>query len=235
MRRWALGAWMLLCWPAAPGDAREAEGPELWARRLREGQVEAIEVLWREVPSRTLLEAALRSPEKKVRVAGAIRAGETGALWAVDLLRELAGGRSPGVAMASRLALRQLGLGGGDRPLRSVVWPGSDPDQETRKGGRVEWTFVSRDGALAVRRHLEEAARDLGWRQDRDLAPEEIPPRCRNPFGGVFFREVYQATLSVCGGDLPGQMATLRVSVPAPQEDQARALLGILPATLDRR
>ena len=25
MRRWALGAWMLLCWPAAPGDAREAE------------------------------------------------------------------------------------------------------------------------------------------------------------------------------------------------------------------
>jgi len=226
---------MALCVLAAPGTAREVEGPDLWARRLREGQVEAVEVLWREVPSRPLLEAALRSTEKRVRIAGAIRAGETGALWAVDLLRELSGGRSPGVAMASRLALRQLGLGGGDRPLRSVVWPGADLDQETRKGGRVQWSFVSRDGALAVRRNLQAAMEDLGWQQDRDLAPEEVPPRCRNPWGGVFLRDVYRATVSVCGGDLPGQMATLRVSVSAPQEEHARTLLGIPAAGLDRR
>jgi len=233
MWRGTVGAWVLVCGLASPGSAREAEGPEQWARWLREGQVEAVEVLWREEPSRPLLEAAMQSKEKRVRIAGALRAGETGALWAVERLRGMVSDRSPGVAMASRLALRQLGLGGGDRPLRSVVWPGADPDKETRKGGRVEWAFVSRDGALALRQYLQEALKDLGWSQERTLDPQEVPSGCRNPWGGVFLRDVYRVTLSVCGGDLPGRMGTLRVSVSAPQEDRVRALLG-LPG-LDRR
>lgn len=216
--------------PAQPAESRDSPV----ARSLQEGQVETAEVLWRGVPSRELLEAALQSREKRVRIAGALRAGETESTWAVDLLREMVSGRSPGVAMAARLALRQLGLQGGDRPLRSVVWPGADPDPVTRKRGRVEWTFLSRDGAIALRRHAEEALKDLGWVLERQLAPDEIPARCIDPWGGVFSRQTYRAILSVCGGGLPGRMAVLRVSVPAPQEEGAASRLGISIPRLDR-
>ncbi len=233
MRRFPWG-WTLACIlagaPLAASAQGKADGPRDWTRALRNSDQDALTHLAEAgVDEEPFLREAMRHRDPDWRMAAVQRVGDLKARWATDTLQARTQDRNPGVAVAARLALRRLGLGGGAAPFRSLVYPGADLDKKVSAGGALEFVLLSRDGARNVSDYYRQALIDLGWERLRDLGEAEVPERCRNPWGGAFGRGPISFLVIVCGSAAPGQQAVIRVKV---RESAAPKVFG---SELDRK
>lgn len=205
---------LVLC-PVAVRAAEDPPAAKDWVKGLRAGDEDAVAHLWGAAGAdeRDLLEEGLKHKDAKVRMTAVWRVSDLGLRWPVDRLRALASDRNPGVAVAARLALVHLGMAGGERAWRTLVYPGADLDKAESRGGATEWTLLSKDGTRTVSGYYERAIRDQGWGRLRDLSAAELPERCRGPWSGLFGKGPVTFRVSVCGGPAPGDQAVIRLSV----------------------
>lgn len=200
--------------PCATVLAATEDGPRDWVRALRNGDKEALAHMYEAgADEEDFLREALRHREPDWRIAAAQRLGELQPRWAADLLRARVDDRHPGAAVAARLALHRMGFGAGQAPFGSLVYPGADLDRKESAAGALQFTLMSRDGTRNVAGFYERALADLQWDRLRGLGADEVPERCRQPWGGVYGRGPISFLVVVCGASRPGELAVIRLKV----------------------
>jgi len=226
MRRfaWGIALVLLVVAPAPVGAVSSPDAPKDWVRALRNNDETAFAHVPEAGPDEVaFLREALRHKEADCRIAAAQRLADLKARWAADALQAHVDDRNPGVAVAARLALQALGLGGGTRAFHGMVYPGADLDKREAKGGAIEFVLLSKDGARNVSGYYERALADLGWDRLREIGETELPERCRAPWGGIYGRGPISFLVLVCGGAAPGNQVVIRLKV---REATAEKVLG---------